>query len=72
MGSRFHGAGNAMKRRGKGSKGGWGRAGMHKHRWSYITAYEPDFYGVHGFARPKSQVEEVESINLYEINQRAG
>jgi len=33
MGSRSYGAGNIKRRRGKGSRGGVGRAGLGKHRW---------------------------------------
>ena len=33
LGNRSHGAGNTKNRRGKGSKGGVGRAGYHKHKW---------------------------------------
>ena len=33
LGERSHGAGNIKNRRGKGSKGGRGRAGFHKQRW---------------------------------------
>ena len=33
LGNRSHGAGNTKNRRGKGSRGGVGRAGYHKHKW---------------------------------------
>ena len=32
-GNRTHGGGNTKNRRGKGNRGGVGRAGYHKHRW---------------------------------------
>jgi large subunit ribosomal protein L15 len=69
LGTRNHGKGNTKNRRGKGGKGGWGRAGMHKHRFTYITAYEPDFFGVHGFA-PVRRVK-VKTVNLWQIEQLA-
>ncbi|MCX8175066.1 MAG: 50S ribosomal protein L15 [Candidatus Micrarchaeota archaeon] len=69
LGSRSHGKGNAKNRRGKGNKGGWGRAGMHKHRFTYITAYEPDFFGVHGFSPVRRK--RMRTINLWEIEQLA-
>ncbi|MBM3229461.1 50S ribosomal protein L15 [Candidatus Parvarchaeota archaeon] len=69
LGTRNHGKGNAKNKRGKGGKGGWGRAGMHKHRWSYITRYEPDFFGVQGFSRPGAA--RLKEINLFEINRLA-
>lgn len=69
FGSRNHGKGNAKNARGKGGKGGWGRAGMHKHRFTYITRYEPDYFGVHGFA-PVRKVK-VKTVNLFQIEQLA-
>ena len=72
-GSRNHGKGNAKNRRGKGGKGGWGRAGMHKHRFSYVTRYERHFMrhgGRHGFVNPNASPG-VPVINLYEIDQLA-
>jgi large subunit ribosomal protein L15 len=69
FGTRNHGKGNAKNRRGKGGKGGWGRAGMHKHRFTYITAYEPDYFGVHGFASLKKV--KVKTVNLFQIEQLA-
>ncbi len=68
-GSRNHGKGNAKNARGKDNKGGWGRAGMHKHRFTYITRYEPDYFGVHGFA-PVRKVK-IKTMNLFEIEQLA-
>jgi len=69
LGSKNHGKGNAKNKRGKGNKGGWGRAGMHKQRWTYIVRYEPDFFGVHGFSRPNAK--KSETINIFEINNLA-
>ncbi len=69
FGTRNHGKGNTKNRRGKGNKGGWGRAGMHKHRFTYITRYEPDFFGVHGFSNPRKV--RMKTVNVYEIEQLA-
>ena len=69
FGTRNHGKGNAKNRRGKGGKGGWGRAGMHKHRFSYVTRYEPDYFGVHGFAGVRTV--RLPTTNLHEIEQMA-
>lgn len=71
-GSRNHGKGNAKNRRGKGGKGGWGRAGMHKHRFSYMTVYERDNMahgGRFGFAPARPS--RLKTVNLYEIAQLA-
>ena len=72
-GTRNHGKGNAKNRRGKGGKGGWGRAGTHKHRFTYITVYERHWMahgGRYGFANHNSPFE-LPVINLYEIDQLA-
>lgn len=72
LGSKNHGKGNAKNRRGKGGKGGWGRAGTGKHRWTYITAYEPEFakHGGHmGFHNPNGTT--VRTLNVFEIENMA-
>ena len=72
-GTRNHGKGNAKNRRGKGGKGGWGRAGTHKHRFTYMTVYERHWMhhgGRFGFANQNAPAE-LEVINLYEIDQLA-
>lgn len=72
-GTRNHGKGNAKNRRGKGGKGGWGRAGMHKHRFTYVTRYERHWMshgGRYGFANQNAGAE-LPVINLYEIDQLA-
>ncbi len=68
FGSKNHGKGNAKNKRGKGNRGGWGRAGTGKHRWTYITSKEPDFArygGKMGFTNPAHK--SYKTINLYEI-----
>ena len=64
-----HGKGDTKNKRGKGYRGGVGRAGMQKHRWTYVTKYEKDYYGAHGFTSPTSK--RVDTVNLWEIEQRA-
>ncbi|MFQ5711700.1 MAG: uL15 family ribosomal protein [Candidatus Geothermarchaeales archaeon] len=48
-GSRTVGWGRVGQHRGSGMRGGFGKAGMHKHKWIYTLKYEPDHYGKHGF-----------------------
>ena len=64
-GSRSCGTGNAKNKRGSGGRGGVGNAGLHKHKWSWVTANEPDRYGSEGLKRRKPQGK---VMNLYEIN----
>ena len=66
LGSRSCGAGNIKNRRGKGSKGGKGYAGSHKHKWTYIVKYEPEHFGRSGFTPPVRA--DTKGINLWEIN----
>ena len=72
FGTRSHGKGNAKNRRGSGSKGGWGRAGMHKHRFSYATTHDREWMmygGRRGFSNPTAKF--VDTINLYGIESLA-
>ncbi len=62
-----YGKGNTKNKRGSGNKGGVGRGGMQKHRWTYAVKYNKGFYGAHGFnSQTKKQVD---TINLWSINQ---
>jgi len=54
-GKKTHGYGSKKKHRGKGSRGGKGYAGSHKHKWTYILKYEPDHFGKHGFVSKKKK-----------------
>jgi large subunit ribosomal protein L15 len=53
-GSRTHGWGQVGQHRGKGSKGGYGQTGGHKHGWTRTVKYDSDHYGKKGFTRPRS------------------
>lgn len=70
-GKRSYGYGSHKKHRGGGSRGGRGKAGLHKHKWSYTVKYAPEHFGKRGFKRPKGIVKRVESINLKELDQIA-
>ncbi len=66
--SRSHGWG-VRQHKGKGSHGGHGRAGGHKHKWTYTIKYEPDRYGKHGFKCPTSV--ETSTINVGDLDELA-
>ncbi|MGB9719176.1 MAG: uL15 family ribosomal protein [Candidatus Anstonellales archaeon] len=68
-GKRTHGGGNVKNRRGSGNRGGKGRAGIWKHRFSSLTAAGIKV-GKHGFSREKIK-QDVETINLGEIERYA-
>ncbi|MEM5836743.1 MAG: uL15m family ribosomal protein [Candidatus Aenigmatarchaeota archaeon] len=61
--------GSHKKARGGGSRGGRGKAGLHKHKWSYVVKYEPDHFGKRGFTPIKRR--EVKCINLKELEKIA-
>ena len=70
---RTHGYGSKKKHRGKGSKGGKGYAGSHKHKYSYIVKYEPSHFGFKGFAGYKKKplfinVDKLEMFNKKELD----
>jgi large subunit ribosomal protein L15 len=60
--------GSHKKWRGGGSRGGRGRAGLHKHKWSYVAKYEPKYFGKRGFKRPLAVRREIKTINLSELD----
>ena len=60
--------GSHKKWRGGGSRGGRGKAGGHKHKWSYVVKYDPEHFGKHGFKRPVEIVRKVKAINLGDLN----
>jgi len=70
-GSRTHGYGRVSQHRKSGRRGGFGKAGRHKHFWSYIVKYEPDYFGKHGFHRPFTVVKTYTNINVGELDQIA-
>jgi len=65
-GSKTCGGGSKKKRRGKGSRGGVGRAGSHKHH--YIREMKMGRrFGKYGFTRPPEVQSEPNTINVEEI-----
>jgi large subunit ribosomal protein L15 len=39
---------------------------MHKHKWTWVLKYGPDYFGKHGFYRPNRR--EVKSMNLIQLS----
>lgn len=70
-GSRTHGWGRVGQHRAGGSRGGHGKAGFHKHKWTYVIRYEPDYFGKKGFISPKSVRQKVNVINVGVLNEMA-
>ncbi len=69
-GSRTHGWGQVTQHRKGGSRGGYGKTGGHKHRWTYTVKYTPDRYGKKGFNNPTRVA--YNSINIGELDEAVG
>lgn len=65
-GSRTHGWGRVGQHRGGGMRGGHGKAGRHKHKWTYVLKHDRDYFGKHGFHRP--QAEKPTTMNVGELD----
>ncbi|MEM4021695.1 MAG: uL15 family ribosomal protein [Nitrososphaerota archaeon] len=65
-GSRTCGWGQIGQHRKSGSRGGHGHAGMHKHKWTWVLKYDPDYFGKHGFYRPNRR--EIKAMNLTQLS----
>jgi large subunit ribosomal protein L15 len=70
-GSRTQGYGRVGQHRKKGSKGGR-NVGRHKHLWSYVLRYEPEYFGKKGFVSPKSLRTKENVINIKRLDEIAG
>lgn len=63
-GNRTHGYGRVGQHRKSGSKGGYGAAGFHKHKWSKAIKYYGGYFGKHGFTRPPEIVPGIRGLNI--------
>lgn len=66
-GSRTHGYGRVGQHRGRGQRGGTGKAGRRKHKWSYILRHEPEYFEKRGFKPPLTT--EIKAINVGELDE---
>jgi large subunit ribosomal protein L15 len=67
-GSRTQGFGRVGQHRDTGSHG-YRKAGRHKQLWSYVTTYEPDYFGKRGFTSPKSLRQKTKTININKLDE---
>ena len=66
MGNRTFGGGNTKNRRGKGNRGGVGRAGFHKHQWLRTITQEGTnkrAKGIHGFHNQNERYHEAITLD---------
>ena len=67
-GSRTCGWGRVGQHRKSGSRGGYGKAGLHKHKWTWTVKYAPDHFGKHGFRCPTGRGE-LRTINVGRLSE---
>jgi len=67
-GSRTHGYGIVGQHRKKGTKGER-KVGRHKHLWTYVIKYEPDYFGKKGFTSHKALHQKISTINVGELEE---
>ncbi|NYB52757.1 MAG: 50S ribosomal protein L15 [Methanobacteriaceae archaeon] len=70
-GSRTIGGGCSKKRRGAGHRGGRGKAGGHKHMWTWVVKYDPNRFGKSGFKRPQKTIKKYKTVNLDYLDDNA-
>lgn len=66
-GSRTQGWGRIGQHRKTGSRP-YRKANRHKQGWSYVTTYEPDYFGKHGFTSRQSKVRSTNVINIARLD----
>ena len=67
-GSRTHGWGQVGQHRGIGMRGGHGKAGRKKHKWTYVVKHDPNYFGKHGFQR--SWAKRPTTMNVGELDKQ--
>lgn len=63
-GSRTVAGGCSKKRRGAGNRGGKGKAGGHKHHWTWMVKFDPKHFGKYGFKRPQGAAQVFNPVNV--------
>ena len=63
-GSRTVAGGCSKKRRGAGNRGGKGKAGGHKHHWTWTVKFDPKHFGKYGFKRPQGASQVFNPVNV--------
>lgn len=70
-GSRVCGWGRTGQHRKHGGKGGRRGSGLHKHKWTYIIKYLPNYFGKKGFTRPRCLVRATRTVNVGQLCEMA-
>jgi len=67
-GSRTQGWGQIGQHRKHGQKG-QRKVGRHKHLWTYVTKYEPNYFGKRGFTSTQALHRKTNTINIRQLDQ---
>jgi large subunit ribosomal protein L15 len=68
-GSRTHGYGQiGQHRSGGGGRGGHGKAGYDKHKWTYVLKYDPTYWEKKGFVSTRTLGKKVNTINVGKLD----
>jgi large subunit ribosomal protein L15 len=67
-GSRTYGYGRVGQHRGSGKRGGTGKTGRRKHKWTYILKYEPNYFEKKGFKSTRKKL--MKTINVGELDEQ--
>ena len=70
-GSRTHGWGQIGQHRAGGGRGGHGKAGYDKHKWTYVVKHDPTYYEKKGFVSTKTLNKTVSIINVGKLDDLA-
>ena len=67
-GSRTHGYGQIGQHRAGGGRGGHGKAGYDKHKWTYVLKHEPDYWLKKGFVSARTFGKSISIINVGKLD----
>jgi large subunit ribosomal protein L15 len=67
-GSRTHGYGQVGQHRCRGGRGGTGKAGLDKHKWTYVIKHDPTYWLKKGFVSKRTLGKTVNIINVGKLD----
>jgi len=70
-GSRTHGWGQVGQHRARGGRGGTGKAGYDKHKWTYVLTHDPTYWEKKGFVSTRTLDKTVSIINVGKLDDLA-
>jgi len=71
-GSRTHGWGQVGQHRARGGRGGTGKAGLDKHKWTWVVKHDPTYWLKKGFVSTRTLNKKVSIINIGKLDDLAG